>query len=184
MKDSLYPTQGCFSPVADKLEVVGGAFIGITAILVVCQVSCSALTLYRKICGNQTHKHYRDYTVHFHLCTLTCFVFTKKVCTNTGFVFVLFNDTWSQWGRSVSCILNFQITISDITPHIKWAVSLVIALITLIFLRGLCEYVSVNILTLSPLEGIQKQDFKCNIAHSARCTHKTALLIVFSNLIE
>ena len=43
---------------------------------------------------------------------------------------------------------------SDIRPHIKWAVSLVIFhMITSIFLRALCGYVWVNILTLS-LRGI------------------------------
>ena len=44
-----------------------------------------------------------------------------------------------------------QISRSDIRPHIKWAVSLVILhMITSIFLRALCGYVWVNILTLSP----------------------------------
>ena len=45
--------------------------------------------------------------------------------------FVLFIDTWSQKGHSVSCMtilfLNLQFTTSDIRPHIKLAVSLVIA---------------------------------------------------------
>ena len=50
----------------------------------------------------------------------------------TGLVwFVLFNGTWSQYGHSVSCMAilfqNSQNTRSDIRPHIKWAVSLVIA---------------------------------------------------------
>ena len=44
---------------------------------------------------------------------------------------MLLNDTWSQWGHSVSCttilFLNLQIIKSDIRPHIKWAVSLVLA---------------------------------------------------------
>ena len=40
--------------------------------------------------------------------------------------------------------LNFHITISDIRPHIKWAASLVVALVALIFLRWLCGYVWVN----------------------------------------
>ena len=40
---------------------------------------------------------------------------------------------------------------SDIKPHIKWAVSLVILhMITSIFLRAVCGYIWVNILTLSP----------------------------------
>ena len=44
-----------------------------------------------------------------------------------------------------------QISRSDIRPHIKWAVSLVILhMINSIFLRALCGYIWVNILTLSP----------------------------------
>ena len=44
-----------------------------------------------------------------------------------------------------------QISRSDIRPHIKWAVSLVILhMVTSIFLRALCGYIWVNILTLSP----------------------------------
>ena len=44
-----------------------------------------------------------------------------------------------------------QISRSDTRPHIKWAVSLVILhMITSIFLRALCGYIWVNILTLSP----------------------------------
>ena len=47
--------------------------------------------------------------------------------------------------------LNLQITRPDIRPHIKLAVSLVIAyMVTLIFLWGFCGYLWVNILTLSP----------------------------------
>ena len=47
--------------------------------------------------------------------------------------------------------LNLQITTSDVRPHIKWAVRLVILhMVTLVFLGGLCGYVWVNILTLSP----------------------------------
>ena len=43
------------------------------------------------------------------------------------------------------------ITRSDIRPHIKWAVSLVILhMITSMFLRALCGYIWVNILTFSP----------------------------------
>ena len=41
-----------------------------------------------------------------------------------------------------------QISRSDIRPHIKWAVSPVILhMITSIFLRALCGYIWVNILT-------------------------------------
>ena len=44
-----------------------------------------------------------------------------------------------------------QISRLDMRPHIKWAVSLVILhMITSIFLRALCGYIWVNILTLSP----------------------------------
>ena len=68
--------------------------------------------------------------------------------------FVLFNDTWSQYGQSVSCMtilfLNLQITRSDIRPYIKWAVSRVIAYGHFNLPRGLCGYVWVNMLTLSP----------------------------------
>ena len=47
-----------------------------------------------------------------------------------------------------------QISRSDIRPHIKWAVSLVILhMVTSIFLQGLCGYIWVNILTLSPRRG-------------------------------
>ena len=69
--------------------------------------------------------------------------------------FVLFNDTWSQYGHLMSCMtilfINLQISKSDIRPHIKWAISLVILhMVTSIYLWGLCGYVWVNILTLSP----------------------------------
>ena len=47
-----------------------------------------------------------------------------------------------------------QISRSDIRPHIKWAVSLVILhMVTSIFLWALCGYIWVNILTLSPRGG-------------------------------
>ena len=49
--------------------------------------------------------------------------------------------------------LNWQITRSDIWPHIKWAVSLVIAYGHFNFPQGLCGHVWVNILTLSPARG-------------------------------
>ena len=56
----------------------------------------------------------------------------------------------------MSCMTIFfykqvQISSSDIRPHIKWAVSLVILhMVTSISLQGLCGYIWVNILTLSP----------------------------------
>ena len=44
-----------------------------------------------------------------------------------------------------------QISRSDIKPHIKWAVSMVILhVVTSISLQGLCGYIWVNMLTLSP----------------------------------
>ena len=44
-----------------------------------------------------------------------------------------------------------QISRSDVRPHIKWAVSLVILhMVTSMSLQGLCGYIWVNILTLSP----------------------------------
>ena len=57
--------------------------------------------------------------------------------------FVLFNDTWSQYRHSVSCMtilfLNFHITRSDIkaTPNKRLSISLVITC-TFILLRGFC----------------------------------------------
>ena len=71
------------------------------------------------------------------------------------FVLVLFNDSWSQYGHLVSYktilfeFLNLQIIISNIRPHTKWVVSLVIAYGHFNLPHGfVC--VSVNILTLSP----------------------------------
>ena len=67
-------------------------------------------------------------------------------------------DIWFHiWPRSFLCM---RITRSDIRLHVKWAVSLVIADGWLIFLRGLCGYVWVNILTLSPP---RVTDLDCNI---------------------
>ena len=51
-----------------------------------------------------------------------------------------------------------QISRSDIRQHIKWTVSLVILhMVTSIFLRALCGYIRVNILTLSP-RGVKGRD--------------------------
>ena len=81
---------------------------------------------------------------------------------------VLFNDTWSQWGHSVSCMTTLFSMIatssdqtSDHTCHQNWAVSLVIADGSLIFLNhGLCGYVWANILALSSLRvtNVQSSD--------------------------
>ena len=52
-----------------------------------------------------------------------------------------------------------QISRSDIRPHIKWAFSLVILhMVISIFLQGLCGYIWVNILTLSPQRGTLKRN--------------------------
>ena len=72
--------------------------------------------------------------------------------------FVLFNDTWPQWGHSVSCMTilfqNLQITRSDIRSHTKWLSAWWLHMVTSVFLRGLCGYIWVNILTVSPLRVI------------------------------
>ena len=58
-----------------------------------------------------------------------------------------------------------QISRSDIRPHINWVVSLVILhMVTSIFLRALCGYIWVNILTLSP-RGDQAIKGACNCDH-------------------
>ena len=67
---------------------------------------------------------------------------------------MLFNDTWSQQGNSVSCMtiilfLNLQISRPDIRPHIKVLWAWWMHVVTLVFLRGLRGYVWVNILTSS-----------------------------------
>ena len=57
-------------------------------------------------------------------------------------------DIWCHvWPCSFLCL---QIAWSDIRPHVIWPVSLVIADGYSIFIRGMCAYVWVNILTLSP----------------------------------
>ena len=67
---------------------------------------------------------------------------------------MLFNDTWSQEGHSVSCMiilfLNLQITRSDIKSHIKSALRL--HMVTFNLPQGFVwvQYVWANILTLSP----------------------------------
>ena len=73
---------------------------------------------------------------------------------------VLFHDTWSQKGHSMSCMtilfLNLQITRSVIRPHIKWEVSLVIALVTLIFLS--LFYLFIYFLTFIYFTSLREQD--------------------------
>ena len=60
-------------------------------------------------------------------------------------------------GKDIRChvhpysFLWLQVTRSDIRPHVKWTVRLLTADSPLISLRGLCGYLWVNRLTLSPL---------------------------------
>ena len=66
--------------------------------------------------------------------------------------------------------LNLQVTRSDIRPHKKLAVSLVIDMVTLIFLGALCVYVWVNILTLSPPRG-KGEGLSLVLPHSHGVSH-------------
>ena len=67
----------------------------------------------------------------------------------------MFDDITPGLSESIQChvrsyaysFLSLKITRSDIRAHVKWAVSLVITDGHSIFLRGLCGYVWVNILT-------------------------------------
>ena len=79
-----------------------------------------------------------------------------------------------------------QISRSDIRPHIKWAVSLVILhMVTSIFLQGLCGYIWVNILTLSPQRVMINaeinvclgmfQNVKMDSTHTQQCNMKYCL---------
>ena len=70
-------------------------------------------------------------------------------------------------------IILFQrllITRPDIRPHVKWAVSLVIADGYLIFLTG--GYVWFNILTWSPLRTGQMEEFKILVAFTTNEHHQ------------
>ena len=97
---------------------------------------------------------------------------------------MLFNDTWSQYGHLVSCISIFllclQIIRSDLRSHIKWDISLVIVNGHLIFLRGLCGYVLVHILTLSPQQRpINPLIGACTYSNNKKATNSlTAVLFV------
>ena len=78
------------------------------------------------------------------LCLQPAYLYILR-CMSTSFAgirFVLFNDTRSQRGHSVSCMiilfLNLQITTSDIRLHIKWAVGLVNAYSHFKFSSGVC----------------------------------------------
>ena len=75
-----------------------------------------------------------------------------------------------------------QISRSDIRPHTRWAVSLVILhMVSSIFLRGLCGYIWANILTLSPQRGDQAvlqiclKIIKCKTLKYAMCHYKNML---------
>ena len=66
-----------------------------------------------------------------------------------------------------------QISRSDIKPHIKWAVSLVMLhMVTSIFLQGLCGYIWVNILTLSNQRGTKYQSTLMNNIEVLILCHK------------
>ena len=92
----------------------------------------------------------REFYIH-----IQALYFVTLIFTIIRVAFVLFNDTWFQQGHSVLCVtilfLNLQITTSDVRPHIKWAVSLMIAYGNINLPQGFEWYVWVNILTLSPL---------------------------------
>ena len=91
------------------------------------------------------------------MCRLYCY--GKKWITHllffqAGFGFGLFNDTWSQQGHRChvwphffsTCKSPDQTSDHTLSGLSAWWLRMVI----LIFLRGLCRYVWVNILTLSP----------------------------------
>ena len=94
----------------------------------------------------------------FHITVNSCFYklsyyYLSYLIWCTRFRFVLFNDTWPQWGHSVSCmtiLLIFacesqeQASSSKYNGFSTWWLPIA----TLIFLRGLCGYVWVNILKL------------------------------------
>ena len=69
-------------------------------------------------------------------------------------LFVLFINTWFQLGHSVSCMTTlfpmFANHQTNIRSHVKSAVNLVNADSHLIFLRALCGYAWVHILTITP----------------------------------
>ena len=76
-----------------------------------------------------------------------------------------------------------QISRSDTRPHIQWAVSLVILhMVTSIFLQGLCGYIWVNILTLSPqrvayvVKGYPKRFWSINCLRLSQCVLRQNVL--------
>ena len=80
---------------------------------------------------------------------------------------------WPYFFYFLQTSANQQIRLSDIRPHIKWAVSLVILhMVTSISLQGLCGYICVNILTLSPQRG--GVTGTPGIEALSNCTHKSS----------
>ena len=80
-----------------------------------------------------------------------------------------------------------QISRLNIRPHIKWAVSLVILhMVTSVFLQGLCGYIWVNIVTLSPQRGVYNWNVfihLCTIfpAHTwRRCEHHNVVYSIYT----
>ena len=109
----------------------------------------------------------------FLLCTFVCFSISMFVL----FVFVLCCLVTPGLSKDILCHVGpyflykqVQISRSDIRPHIKWAVSLVILhMVTSISFRGLCGYIWVNILTFITPEGIYKHDnVKCYMSGLTR----------------
>ena len=82
--------------------------------------------------------------------------------------------------------LSLQITRSDIRPHIKWAVSLVMYMVTLIFLGVLCGYLRVSILTSSTLMGemlvFNTQTNVCHMVHLWRKICRYCVLKFTTNI--
>ena len=144
----------------------------IISILCVCVCSSSMLTSCVLIILHYSY-FYR---------TLNCISSFDKLCTHhLGWL------SWVGWLVGLCCLMTpglskdirchvwpyfykqVQISRSDIRPHIKWAVSLVILhMITSIFLPALCGYIWVNILTLSPRGGLSWEKLsweKCDIGN-------------------
>ena len=78
-----------------------------------------------------------------------------------------------------------QIRRSDTRPHIKWDVSLVILhMITSIFLRALCGYIWVNILTLSPRGDRSHKMWAVSlvIAQGLCCLMTSSLSVIYDHI--
>ena len=87
-------------------------------------------------------------------------------------------------GQSVSCMpilfFHLQITKSDIRPHEKWAVSQVIADGHFNLLRGLCGYVWVNIITISPVKVERELN---TVLTSSKSIGKLPLLVITTKFL-